>query len=294
VPTHWFRRVPDIYVFGASKCGTSFLMNSIKHHPQIYPSCLCKETQYFIGLSPLNILFDHFDSLYRSFFPTFLTYLYNPKSVVVEGTVSFFLWNEVTRGQIVRRIQKLNPKAKFIILLREPVARTRSHYFMLKNNKSGANYEKKNIGKAVRQELESKGIEHLTRECQRAKSLAPTFRDLGISHTEQDAIEFIKFRYVRSSNYDSQMRMLKRDVNLENIFVYKFEDMVEDPQLCMSKIFNFMGVDEFEVPAVPKNKTIRKPGENKINESVRQLLHGVLDRDIAYYSSVESGKPHCF
>lgn len=124
--------------------------------------------------------------------------------------------------------------------------------------------------------------------------MSPIWDEMNISHTVDDAIEFIKFRYFRSSYYEAQMKMLKRDVPKENIFVYKFEDMVKNPKQCLNKCFKFMGVKKVEVPEATKNPTVRKKGEDKLKPSTRQFIQNNLVDDIAYYNFVQSGEKYCF
>ena len=81
------RNVPDVYILGFPKCGTTALAQYLMQHPAIsgidglrYDPALSKESHFFNGV--LGPRTTHSRLLYRSFFPTVLTRW----------------WNEVVRG----------------------------------------------------------------------------------------------------------------------------------------------------------------------------------------------------
>ena len=113
-----FRCLPDFFLLGEMKCATSSFFNALSKHPQI-ASPLRKEVHYFTKGYHLG------SNWYRSHFP--LKFRRNNdghRSLLTgEATPDYFYFPPAAR-----RIKELVPKARFIILLRNPVERAVSHY----------------------------------------------------------------------------------------------------------------------------------------------------------------------
>ncbi|WP_432411023.1 sulfotransferase family protein [Rasiella sp. SM2506] len=100
--------IPNLFIVGAPKCGTTSMYQYLGQHPSIFP-CPVKEPHFF-----------NFDSKHR-YYSDLDTYinLFSTASGAhdfrMEASV-WYLYSEVAIAEIL----KLNPNATFIILLRKP------------------------------------------------------------------------------------------------------------------------------------------------------------------------------
>ena len=135
--------IPNFFVVGAPKCGTTSLYHYFSQHPEIYLSPI-KEPVYFAKdivewhnrCSPSDPYFDP-DSYFRrsSFYFVHIAYL-----TKLEHYLALFrnVKNEKAIGEMAvlnlfskvaaREIFKFNPEGKIIIILRNPIERTFSHF----------------------------------------------------------------------------------------------------------------------------------------------------------------------
>ncbi|MGI9328389.1 MAG: sulfotransferase family protein [Pseudomonadales bacterium] len=108
------RQTPTFLVIGAMKAGTTSLFRYLCEHPQIAPP-ITKEVNYF------NFNWTLGSQWYAAHFP-----FASPLSTQITG--------EASPGYLVHpraalRVSEQIPDARVIVLLRDPVARTLSHYF---------------------------------------------------------------------------------------------------------------------------------------------------------------------
>lgn len=115
--------LPTFFVIGAPKAGTTSLHNYLAAHPQIQMSAV-KEPRFFSG--PENGIPyppDRVGSLdaYET--------LFDP-AAEVRGESSTDYATHPRRQGVPERIEELVPEARFIYLVRDPIARTVSHFKM--------------------------------------------------------------------------------------------------------------------------------------------------------------------
>jgi len=128
--------LPDFYLIGAQKCGTSALYDYLVQHPCIHP-CTTKEPRFFDKYYKRGI------NWYKSCFPyTFQknieTKLFHQKFLTGEATERYF-----EHPHVPERIKRITPNSKFIVLLRNPIDRAYSHYNMrYKSKKEALSFEK--------------------------------------------------------------------------------------------------------------------------------------------------------
>jgi len=109
--------VPNFFVIGAMKGGTSSLFRYLRSHPQIATSRL-KEPQYFMEERSWNRGLTWYESLFPTEADGYIA--------VGEASVGYSRY-PVFKG-VPERIADCVPQARFIYVLREPVDRMRSHY----------------------------------------------------------------------------------------------------------------------------------------------------------------------
>jgi hypothetical protein len=120
------RAEPDFLVIGAQRSGTSSLFRALSEHPQVVPPAL-KELHHFDHDHP----WPHF--AYRCYFPRRDAIEQRSKEagapvLTGEGTPNYLFHVDAPA-----RIARALPDARFVVVLREPVARAWSHYRMLRS-----------------------------------------------------------------------------------------------------------------------------------------------------------------
>lgn len=115
------RPMPDFFIAGAPKCGTTSLWNYLRAHPAVFMPAN-KEPNYFCSDLPAERVgtLAEYEALFSSA---------PPQALTGEGSV-FYLYSKVAIGQIMAR----NASAKFIVMLRNPVEATRSMHAFRWNN----------------------------------------------------------------------------------------------------------------------------------------------------------------
>src|SRR3954454_1500610 len=111
-------RFPDFFVVGAPRCGTTSFCRYLARNPQI---CFAqpKEPHYFARL-------DHDPSeeeLQRDYLDRYFGHCNASCRIAGEGSVSYLYLPEA-----IERIQRFNPSARFIVLVRDPFPMLRSYH----------------------------------------------------------------------------------------------------------------------------------------------------------------------
>lgn len=141
------RTLPNFFIAGAAKCGTTALYDYLSQHPQVYMSPI-KEPNYFATdiqhshirqnvkdrIELLNIeryiSSDMRQRVHRAFIrnPQDYSALFRfaDKEIAIGEASASYMWSMNAAAEIKKNI----PDAKFIFLLRNPVERAYSHYLM--------------------------------------------------------------------------------------------------------------------------------------------------------------------
>lgn len=110
-----FRALPDFYVLGAMKSGTSSLFDYICQHPGVVPP-FRKETHYLT----LGVRKGFGPGWYRAHFPIRVKLA---DRITGEATPDYLF-----ETAALDRLKRLRPDAKLLVLLRDPVERAISQY----------------------------------------------------------------------------------------------------------------------------------------------------------------------
>jgi hypothetical protein len=109
-------RLPDFYILGATKCGTTSLHYYLRQHPDLFLPYV-KEIRFF----------DEDEDAFRSGLENYLTYFEGREDEITgEASPSYFRRTDVVPHRIGTLYVDRSPK--FIILLRDPVERAYSNY----------------------------------------------------------------------------------------------------------------------------------------------------------------------
>lgn len=118
--------LPNFLVIGAEKAGTTWLYEVLRQHPHVFlPDT--KELCYFNRLDSNLQVSDYFHRLDRSWYEEFFSEHRNQPAI---GDVSpMYLCDDAAPARIAATL----PGAKLIAILRDPVERAHSHYWMARN-----------------------------------------------------------------------------------------------------------------------------------------------------------------
>ena len=202
--------LPNLLIVGAAKCGTTSLHNYLKQHPDIFMSKQ-KEPHFLInsdiGEDRIHKAITVLED-YEDMFKTDSIYKYKG-----ESSVMYLAFPEFS----IKNIKKyLDPNVKIIIMLRNPVERAFAGYLHnLRYNPS----------------------ENLSFEEAFEKSEARYYKERDITPDT---------RYLHVGNYFSQVESFISMFN-DNVLVIMYEDYVNDIDLCLANVFDFLDIDKISV-----------------------------------------------
>lgn len=207
-------RLPDFFVVGHLKSGTTALYEMLRLHPQIYmpefkePHFLASDwsSTYQYPRGPnYPKTFEEYASLFAQA---------APDQRVGEASAGY-LWSQTAAGAIA----ELQPGARIVVILREPAAFLRSLHFQL-----------------LRSHVESKNDlkKAISLEPARRKGKRIPFR----SHMPQLLLYSEQVRYV------DQLRRYHAHFPNEQVLVLIYDDFRRDNLATVQQVLRFLGVDD--------------------------------------------------
>jgi Sulfotransferase family len=219
-------RAPDFFIVGHHKCGTTALYEMLRVHPQIFmpeqkePWFLARDMRLSAEYSPGV---PHTLEQYLALFAAA-----RPEQRIGEATPSYLL-SQTAAADIAR----LQPHARVIAILREPVSFLRSlHLQTVKNH-----------------------VETVS-DLRRALELEPLRREGR--EIPRDAVRLQDLMYAEHARYVEQLRRYHAVLPREQVLVLIYDDFRRDNVATMREVFRFLDVDDSEpVRAVSANPTVR-------------------------------------
>lgn len=205
---------PDFFILGAAKCGTTSLHAWLDFHPDILMSDP-KEPFFF------EAEYERGREYYRE------TYFKHWQGQPLTGDARH---RNLYFSYIPERIRELNPAARFIILLREPVARAYSHWWHWRR----------------------RGMEPLDFRSAVEADLARIESGIGV-HTAEEMAAYARQldpagkgpcrTYVDSGYYAEQIERYLAIFPRDRFKMVFFEGLVRTPKEHLEDILQFLGVD---------------------------------------------------
>lgn len=117
--------IPNFFIVGVPKAGTTALAHSLAKHPDIFISPI-KETDYFSAeeVEKDGLYYEKKPIKSHIEYSNLFTNVEN-EQIIGEASVSYIFYPSVPL-----KIKKKSPNAKIVIVLRDPVERAISHYLM--------------------------------------------------------------------------------------------------------------------------------------------------------------------
>jgi hypothetical protein len=219
--------IPDFFIVGHPKCGTTALFEMLRVHPQIFMPA-CKETFYFADElripthrrragGPPQTLDDYL--------PLFAAA--EPEQRAGEAS-ALHLWSR----SAARNIAELRPDARIIALLREPAAFLRSLHLQFVQSHVEP---EKDFGKALALEESRRG----------GKNLPPTRSPLQLLYSD----------YVR---YVEQLHRYAKSFPEGNLLVLIYDDFRDDNERSVREVLQFLDVqDSLAIAPTEANPSVR-------------------------------------
>lgn len=227
--------LPNFFIVGAPRCGTTAMSKYLSEHPQI---CFARPKEPHFFTSPLAVSGQ--TSLQRDYIERFFSHCGHGKPILGEGSVSYLYSQDA-----IEHIVQLNPQARFIVMLRSPVAMIQSYHarmlFLLQENVS-------DFGQAWRlQSLRAQG-KRIPRTCRDPRCL----------------------QYGEIGRLGTYLEQLYRLAGRSRCHAILFDDFVADPQMTYARVLSFIGAQDdgrHVFPPVRSNRRYRF-----------RLLHALIKR----------------
>jgi hypothetical protein len=263
------QKLPNFFVVGAAKSGTTSLYEYMKMHPQIYMAPI-KETHHFSTdidnskfrpnyARSLNKDLSKFletdmqEGIFHAFVKERDQYDKLFKNVKDEKAIGEITNSYLYSQEAAKNIFTRFPDAKVIMMLRNPIDRAFSHYLM--DLRIG--YETNDFMTALK------------------KDMARDPKGWGISNL-----------YVEIGMYAEQVKRFIEIFPERQRRIYLFDDFKKDAGAVVKDMFTFLGVDpnvdidysqKFNPSFIPKNKLIGKLNTQK---KIKDWLKGVLPKSV--------------
>jgi hypothetical protein len=235
--------LPNLFVIGAPKCGTTSLHGYLAQHPRIAMSAV-KEPKFFLadGTRPHHRGpgDDRADRAYvvdRAAYEALFTYPPGPGGYAGESS-PYYLWDH----HAATRLRELVPEARLVAVLREPTLRAYSNWADLREQ----GREKLDFASAMSAEEERRQLDW-----------EPFwfYRDLGL--------------------YGRQLRTLFSVFDRAQVKVLLAEDLADAPDRSVGEVFSFLGLEPLAGPLEDArlNQTMYKPVDVK-----SRMLESLFER----------------
>jgi Sulfotransferase domain len=233
-------RLPDFFIVGHAKSGTTALYEMLRGHPQIYMPDV-KEPWFFatdLHSEPSRTRWGTFDDYTSLFDPA------QPEQRVGEASV-FYLWSQTAAA----RIAQAQPNARIIAVLREPASFLRSLHLQF-----------------VKTHIESKA------DLRTAIALESARREgREVLRSPYSPALLVYSDHVR---YVEQLRRYRELFPADQILVLIYDDLVADNAEAVRTVLRFLDVDDsHEIAVTTANPSVRVRSA-QLHAFVRRLYMG--------------------
>ncbi len=203
--------IPNFFLVGAPKAGSTSLYHHLRQHPEIYMSPV-KEPSYFASEIRLHNfapelqarvressgLIDNWDDYLRLFASA------SDQKAVGEASVCY-LWSQTAAQQIAR----VRPDAKLLIILRQPADRAFSQYLHALSDGAVSHPFRQHIHEGLRPHIE-----------------------LDLFHP-----------FLEYGMYSAQVERCLAAFPCRNVRIFLYEETIADPAKFHREVLTFLGVD---------------------------------------------------
>jgi hypothetical protein len=232
--------LPDFFIAGAPKAGTTAVHAALARHPSLYMSAV-KEPKFFLtdgppptrgGPGDVQTYREHVwqrDDYEALFAPA-------PPGTLRGESTPFYLYNRDAQ----RRIRALIPDARLIVILRDPVERAHSNWTHLWS--AGLD-----------------PVDDFVLACAEEQR-----------RTEAGWADF--WHYTALGCYGEQLEHLYTVFGREQVFVFRYRALVESPALVLDRICAFLGVPTGILTELPRENVTAHPQLSFRHRAVSKAL----------------------
>jgi len=232
--------LPDFFVAGAPKSGTTALHAALARHPELYLSAV-KEPKFFLTDGPPPAQGGPGDiKTYREHVWRRADYeaLFDPAPLgTLRGeSTPFYLYNRDAQ----QRIRALVPDARLIVVLRDPVERAHSNWT----------------------HLWSAGLDPIG-----------DFVHACAAEEQRVVAGWAEFwHYKRLGLYGQQLQHLYSVFPPERVLVFRYRDLVDHPAGALDRICAFLGVSQGVVSELPRENVTAHPERTRRHQALSRIL----------------------
>jgi hypothetical protein len=191
---------PNLFIIGAMKAGTTFLWRLLGSHPSIFMS-RAKEPSYFVDPTQLRELQPWlWEQGYWRDEEVYLSLFQSAGDASVIGEASVYYTHLPLASGVAERLRQFNPDARLIYLMRDPVARTISHYW----HRVRHNGEHRPIFDAIKSDPQYRDVSYYKMQ------ILPYLEQF-----ERDQLKLLTFEEL-TSNPDETVRAIFRWLNVDS------------------------------------------------------------------------------
>ncbi len=195
---------PNFFILGAGRCGSTTLYSMLKQHPQIFMS---KEKEPSFFCSYFQVVKDPI-SYYNLFTPS------EGQTAIGEASHAY-----LSNPESPEVLHALFPRARFILIFRNPTERAYSLY----------NWTRRAKLEPCETFEEALEAEELRFEDKEFFNNCPQY--------------FWNFMYVKSSYFHVQWQRYLQYYSRDQFFVLSLNELASNPQYWISQVFDFLNVD---------------------------------------------------
>lgn len=255
-----------LVVIGAQKGGTTALYNYLGQHPAVNPP-LNKEVNYFNALADKT---PNYQS-YLSHFPV----THDPAAPNYSIDVSPNYMIDI--GVVAPLINKVLPSAKIGVLLREPVSRAVSSWFMYKK------YHTQDPDWFINATWVREASNTNTKIVRRSPAFGASFAsDIQEELTVMASGDRIEYPIVEYGLYKAQLEALLGVFSRDQIIFLSNDELDQDTQSSLDKITDFIGITRHKLS--PEQLEKHFVGDNKTPIEAHELAELA-----AYYTQQNKG-----
>lgn len=228
--------LPNLMIIGGMRCGTTSLWDHLTRHPLIRGS-RTKELHFFCTQFALG------ERWYRANFTP------RPDERVFVESSPYYLFHPLAPA----RAASVVPNAKLIVMVREPVDRTYSHY----NQNLQLGLETLPLEAALRREAEQ----------------LPGWEADIVSGRVAYSAEHQNFSYVGKSLYAPQISRWLEHYPREQMLLLRSEDFYASPQETLARVTDFLEIDRFAFPDLGiRNGRLYERGDQPLRPELSRLF----------------------
>lgn len=214
------RVLPDLIVIGVVRSGTTSLYHYLSQHPSIIKSAY-DELGYFDSNYKLGL------NWYKSLFPSIFT-----KKNIIKKSGKFITYDVtpfyIYHNKIPQRIHQILPNSKLIVILRNPVDRSYSNYFL-------GNQEKK--------------FEEIIADEKKILNKID-------KNNEDKYYNFVHTSMLARGFYAEQLERWFKIFPKNQILIIKSEELAIETNKIMNDVFSFLGLPYYEISDKSKKNKI--------------------------------------